>query len=60
MKTVQVGDRKFSLDIPSEKIQILETVEDAVNYLNSERKEKIYVITCFSDKDKFLTRVSVD
>ena len=47
-------------DISSEKIQILETVEDAVNYLNSDRKEKIYVITCFSDKDKFLTRVSVD
>ena len=31
-------------------------------YLKSlkERKEKIYVITCFSDKDKFLGRVSVD
>ena len=32
----------------------------AVNYLNQEREEKIYVITCFSDKDKFLSRVAVD
>ena len=46
--------------IDESKIQILETVEEAVNYLNSECKEKIYVITCFSDKDKFLTRVTVD
>ena len=47
-------------DIDANKIQILETVEDAVNYLNSDRNEKIYVITCFSDKDKFLTKVQVD
>ena len=47
-------------DIDENKIQILETVEDAVNYLNNERNEKIYVITCFSDKDKFLSRVLVD
>ena len=47
-------------DINADKIRILGTVEEAVNYLNNERKEKIYVITCFSDKDKFLGRVSVD
>lgn len=47
-------------EIAEDKIKILGTVEEAVNYLNNERKEKIYVITCFSDKDKFLTRVTVN
>ena len=47
-------------DIAEDKIKILETVEETVTYLNNERKEKIYIITCFSDKDKFLTRVMVD
>lgn len=47
-------------DMDSSKIQILETVEEAVNALDNDRKEKIYVITCFSDKEKFLSRVKVD
>ena len=46
--------------IPPEKIQVLNTVEEAVAALNNERREKIYVITCFSDKDKFLGKVKVD
>lgn len=52
---------RFSFtDIPWEKIQVLDTVEAAVSALDKERKEKIYVITCFSDKGKFLSRVKVD
>ena len=47
-------------DIDENKIQMLPTVEEAVAYLDKERNEKIYVITCFSDKDKFLTKVTVD
>ena len=43
--------------IPEEKLQVLETVEQAVEVLNNDKKEEIYVITCFSDKDKFLQRV---
>ena len=46
--------------IPPEKIQVLNTVEEAVAALNNECREKIYVITCFSDKDKFLGKVKVD
>lgn len=46
-------------EIPENKIKVLETVEEAVEYMNRERKEKIYVITCFSDKDKFLGKVTV-
>ena len=38
----------------------LETVEEAVAALDNGGKEKIYVVTCFSDKDKFLSRVRVD
>lgn len=45
-------------DIPKEKIQIIESIEDAVNYFSENGNEKIYTITCFSDKDKFLCRVN--
>ena len=44
-------------DIPAEKIRCFEDINEAVNYLDSDRKEYIYAITCFSDKGKFLARV---
>lgn len=44
-------------DIPESKIKIIEDIEQAADYLNSDKKEDIYVITCFSDKDKFLSKV---
>ena len=44
-------------DIPTEKIKMIENIEQAVDYLNNDKKEDIYVITCFSDKDKFLNKV---
>ncbi len=42
------------------KIKVTESIEEAVNMLNNDSKDKIYVITCFSDKGKFLERVTVD
>ena len=36
-----------------------ESIEKAVELLSTEDTEKIYVITCFSDKGKFLERVEV-
>ena len=52
---------RFSFtDIAQEKILILDTVEAAVAALDNGQKEKIYVITCFSDKGKFLSRVKAD
>ena len=42
-------------DIPKEKIHIIENIEEAYHYLESDREEYIYVITCFSDKGKFLS-----
>ena len=47
-------------DIPSNKIKLYESIDEAVDYLNSDRKEYIYVITCFSDKGKFLGKVNGD
>ena len=44
-------------DIDSGKIRLFEDIEEAAEYLNSDRKEYIYAITCFSDKDKFLSQV---
>lgn len=42
------------------KISVTESIDEAVDMLAKGGKEKIYVITCFSDKDKFLERVTVD
>lgn len=42
------------------KLKVTESIDEAVEMLKSGGKEKIYVITCFSDKDKFLERVTVD
>ncbi len=47
-------------DIPSSKIKLFESIDEAADYLNSDRKEYIYVITCFSDKGKFLVKVKED
>ena len=47
-------------DISADKITVFESIEDAVNALNNNNPEKLYVITCFSDKGKFLERVEVE
>ena len=46
-------------NISDEKITVTESIENAVKLLDNENGEKIYVITCFSDKGKFLERVEV-
>ncbi len=47
-------------DIPQARIKLFESISDAADYLNSDRKEYLYVITCFSDKGKFLVKVKED
>ena len=47
-------------DIPQNKIKLFESIDKAVDYLDSGRSEYIYVITCFSDKGKFLGKVNGD
>ena len=46
-------------DIPQEKIHLFEDIDKAAGYLNNGRKEYIYIITCFSDKEKILSEVEV-
>ena len=47
-------------DIPADRIKTFEDIDAAADYLNSDRSEYIYVITCFSDKGKFLVKVKED
>ncbi len=48
--------QRFSYtDIPEKRIKSFRSIEDAYRYLDSDRKEYIYTITCFSDKGKFLS-----
>ena len=44
--------------IPQEKIVSFTDINEAVDFLNSDRSEYIYTITCFSDKGKFLAKVN--
>ena len=54
-------DARFSYTkIFEDKITVTESIENAVKLLDTEDSEQIYVITCFSDKGKFLERVEVD
>lgn len=46
--------------IPEEKIRLFESIDEAADFMNNGRKEYIYVITCFSDKGKFLGKVACD
>lgn len=46
--------------IPSEKIEVIGNIDQAVNYLKDKNKNDVFVITCFSDKSKFLSKVSVE
>lgn len=41
-------------DIPPEKLEMYPDINDACQYLKDSGSEDLYVITCFSDRDKFL------
>ncbi len=50
---------RFSFtDIDQSKISVLPEIEDALEIIASAMHEKIYAVTCFSDKDKLLSRVT--
>lgn len=46
-------------DISQDKIRVEESIEKEVEYLRENGSEKLFVITCFSDKDKLLSAVKV-
>ncbi|MBQ9492846.1 MAG: DUF1727 domain-containing protein [Oscillibacter sp.] len=41
--------------LPAEKWEVVETIPAAAGTLKASGSEEIYVLTCFSDRDKFLT-----
>ena len=43
--------------IPEERIAAVRSIEEAAELLKGYETNKIYTITCFSDKDKFLNLV---
>lgn len=46
--------------IDESKIKVISDIAKAVDYLKNAVSNDIFVITCFSDKAKFLSKVSVD
>lgn len=47
-------------NIDKEKIKVIDNIENAVEYLKEYASNDIFVITCFSDKAKFLSKVCID
>ena len=51
---------RFSFtEIPSEKLYTNPDIEAAIDEIKAENREKLYTVTCFSDKAKFLSKVEV-
>lgn len=51
---------RFSLtQIPKEKITVLPNLDDMVIEMSKPTENKLYAVTCFSDKDKLFNRVTV-
>jgi UDP-N-acetylmuramyl tripeptide synthase len=51
---------RFSVtSISTDKIAIIPVIADCISHLKTGAEGEIYVITCFSDKDKFLSKVKV-
>lgn len=46
-------------DVPPERLTVLEDIGEAAQHLAGHAQGHIYVVTCFSDKDKLLTLVEV-
>ncbi|MDE7362908.1 MAG: MurT ligase domain-containing protein [Oscillospiraceae bacterium] len=45
--------------IPPEKLTAMPVIETAVNEIASKNHSRLYTVTCFSDKAKFLSKVTV-
>ncbi len=45
-------------EIPKDKIKVIPDISEAVSFMNTDDSNYLYTVTCFSDKDKLLSRVS--
>ncbi|MDE6728931.1 MAG: MurT ligase domain-containing protein [Oscillospiraceae bacterium] len=53
-------ETRFSYtDILPEKITVLPDIDEAVEHIAAKKHAKLYTVTCFSDKAKFLSKVKV-
>lgn len=53
-------ETRFSYtDIPSEKLSVMPNIEEAVDQIAKKNHQKLYTVTCFSDKAKFLSKVTI-
>ncbi len=51
---------RFSFtEIPQEKIKVFEDIDAACDAIKAAGREQLYAVTCFSDKDKFMSNVTV-
>lgn len=51
---------RFSFtEIPSEKIKVYEDIDEACSIIRENGSETVFAVTCFSDKDKFISNVTV-
>lgn len=51
---------RFSFtEIPEDKLYVNADIEAAIDEIKAENREKLYTVTCFSDKAKFLSKVEV-
>jgi lipid II isoglutaminyl synthase (glutamine-hydrolysing) len=41
--------------VAQEKLRLFDTAQEAAQFLKENGEEPVYLITCFSDRDKFLT-----
>lgn len=46
-------------DIPVERISVIPEIDEAVDVIISRKHKKLYTVTCFSDKEKFLSKVTI-
>ncbi len=46
-------------DIPGEKIKVYQDIDAACGAIRENGDEQLYAVTCFSDKDKFLSNATV-
>ena len=46
-------------EVENAKLYVVEDIGEAVGYLKDNGDEYIYVITCFADKDKLLSKVNI-
>ena len=46
-------------DILPEKISVMPDIDEAVDEIAAKKHAKLYTVTCFSDKAKFLSKVKL-